>query len=350
MVNASPLLTSSLSPRLADLAGRAIKISPAVPVGFYNALSPAQRRIGLCLPSDDLPPLTQLQASSWIDKQFDALIQPLLAPVRFLGYDISVRATACNFDNKDAAPKAACIISTNGVGFLDFRWIADPDAPVSWARIAYKAIRDHLPLVAPCHTYDDFMEAMACYHWGGELDDEKAKEEIQLYWNDNGEGEEIDFDDHLLPSQLEARRPDWMIIDKDHPLPERKALPPLLRQALINIKRTARTVRRSIHSEKSAWHFDHEEACQYVPEIDEAAHYPPLLLIPEEPFIAEADDLYRLGWEVGFMDVTGVMEITDKPDFDVFLASFKAGIDLLLAIQTLLDLDIGALAHAQNRD
>src|SRR3546814_13402466 len=79
-----------------------------------------------------------------------------------------------------------------------------------------------------------------------------------------------ELDELTLPSEMNARRPDWMI--KENAAPSAR-LPVGLRRSLARF-RAAHNALETIRPERNAWDFDLQVAYDYIPGIEECSSLP----------------------------------------------------------------------------
>ncbi|MGF7152117.1 hypothetical protein FHS96_005786 [Sphingomonas zeicaulis] len=182
----------------------------------------------------------------------------------------------------------------------------------------------------PIFGYDDLFEEISIYYWEGETDDEAARQTLI----DMHGADPADADDMVVPSTMNARRPDWMLATKAA-RPSR--MPTELREAIAALRGAHKQVKRFL-DEQSAWHFDHATICDYDPSYEDCSTLPPLTLVPFEHFARELDDVGRIGMETRFLDVAGLCPLTEPDSIDRWFASLRIGVDLLLAAQALIQL------------
>lgn len=314
------------SRRSVDLAGRAIALSPEIPAVFDAPLAPHHRLVGRWAASrgQDARTYTRVEARRHIEGAFDAAVLEVLDPIEIVDLRIAVLASEAD------GPPAIAIICES-MGQLDLGWIETSDAPTAWRAAAYRALEKTLGCVLPVFSYQDLIDEMSMYYWEGETDDEAAR--CSLIENHGADVE--DLDGLILPSQMNDRRPGWMIA-ANAAAPAR--LPATLRRKLADL-RAAHEAFGKVAPEGGAWHFDFEIVSEYLPGIEECASLPPLTLVPFEPFARELDDVMRSGMEMGFMDIAGICPLPDAAHIDHWFASLRLGAQLLLAAQNLIRTD-----------
>jgi hypothetical protein len=309
-----------------DLAGRAVAISPDVPALFDEPLAPHHKLIGRWVAGREPTTrrYTRPEARAHIERVFDAAVMDVLR-----GVDLADFTVAILHSEEDGPPAIAIICQS--MGALDLGWIKTGDAPVPWRAAAYKALDLTLGRVLPIFGYSDLFETLSLYYWDGETDDEAARQNIIDY---HGVGPD-EIERLILPSDLECRRPDWMIAANAAPASQ---LPPPLRRALRNLHQAHRAVGKR-GAERDAWHFDCEIAEAYIPDCNERSLLPPLTLVPADVFGREIDDVGRHGMELGFMDIAGLLPLPDAVRLDDWFASLKLGVRFLCTAQDLLNFD-----------
>ncbi|BAI96668.1 hypothetical protein SJA_C1-18340 [Sphingobium indicum UT26S] len=267
---------------------------------------------------------TRVAARRHVERVFDAAVLEILNPVEVTDLRIMV------LHSEEDGPPAIAIICDN-LGQLDLGWIETSDAPIPWRAAAYRVLEETLTRALPIFGYDDLFDEVAMYYWEGETDDEAARRILINYHGADAEH----LDEMTLPSEMNARRPDWMIA-ANATRPAR--LPVFLRQKLKTL-REAHTALKRLPSKRNAWHFDFHIAEEYVPGIKECAPLPPLTLVPFEQFARELDDVARHGMEMGFMDIAGIYPLPGPDRIDDWFASLRVGAQFLLAAQDLIQLD-----------
>jgi hypothetical protein len=314
-----------------DLAGRAAKISPDVPRAFDAPLAHHHRIIGQWLASREPERLfTRAEARRHIEDGFRAAVMELLAPVKLTNLRVVVLV------GDGEIPPAIAVICDD-IGQLELGWIEKTNvlsdtlfgsvAPVGWRAAAYKALTGTLGSVLTLFNYEDMFEEFSAYHWDGATTDEEARAHlIESY------GVEVDEAEEMLPSTMNAKRPDFMIARPD-PL---KAMPKALRSLLRRLK----TAFEAHRAARTGWLVENfGRAVDYFPHLDEASHLPSLTLVPFDHFQRELDEVGRHGMEMGFMDVAGLCELPEAAVLDTWFESFRLGLDVLLAAQELIDFD-----------
>lgn len=319
----------------ADLAGRSVALSIDVPAVFDAPLAPHHKIIGRWAAARDKATAryTRHGARQRIEQVFEAAVAELLEPFKLA--DLRVVALV-----GEAHLSPALAVICDSVGQLELGWIAKSNllrhtafgnvAPLGWRAAAYQALCQTLSAALPVFGYEDLFEEVAAYYWDGDTDDARARQCLIDY-----HGAEVeDLDEMTLPSQMNARRPDWMIAK-----PARlKDMPTGLRRALARLSDAHRAL-KSVKPEGSAWRFDTDLYFEYIPGSEDCSHLPPMTLVPEDEFARELDDVGRHGMETGFMDVAGLCPLTDPGKVEEWFGSLKLGAELLLAAQDLINLD-----------
>lgn len=233
--------------------------------------------------------------------------------------------------NGEAEGAPAIAVVCDSVGQLDLGWIETGEAPIPWRAAVYAALEQTLGAALPVFGYQDLFDEFSMYYWDGETDDEGARQcLINFHGADPGDLEEM-----TLPSEMNARRPEWMI-SKNSAAPAE--LPAGLRKALLELRKAHDALRR-VPGDRNAWHLDTDLLYEYVPGIEECSSLPPLTLVPVDLFSREVDDVGRHGMEYGFMDIAGICPLPDAACVPEWFASLELGAQFLLAAQRLLDLD-----------
>ncbi len=238
----------------------------------------------------------------------------------------------------DGLPPALAIVC-DSIGQLDLGWIEKSNvlmntvfanvAPVGWRAAAYQVLEQNLNAALPVFGYADLLEELSAYYWDGETDDEGARAALIGYHG----AEADDLAEMTLPSQVHARRPDWMTA-KAAPM---KYMPPCLRKALTRVRDAHKAVRAL--GDGNAWRYDREAMETHLPEYVDRAPLPPITLVPFDHFAREIDDVGRFGMEQGFDDIAGLCVLTGPEMIDPWFASLRLGAELLLAAQDLIALD-----------
>jgi hypothetical protein len=317
-------------PRSADIAGRAVTISPDVPPAFDKPLAAHHRVIGGWIAASDC---SATQYTSWearrrIERDFDAAVLNILRSLSLANLRVAVLAG-------DEVESPAIAIICDSIGQLDLGWIEDSDAPIPWRAAAYSALGKTLGCALPIFGYQDLFDEISLYYWDGETDDDGARQCMISYHG----ADPADLDGLSLPSEMNARRPEWMISENS---PATKTLPAGLRRALRALHRSHSTLQR-LPTDRNAWRFDLELIHEYVPDFEECSTLPPLTLVPVDIFAREIDDVARHGMEYGFMDVAGICAVERPERVNDWFSSFRAGADFLLAAQNLIQLDPATL-------
>lgn len=320
----------------ADLAGRSVALSIDVPAAFDVPLAPHHKLIGRWVAGqeDGERRYSRPEARRHIEHVFNAAVLEILKP-----FDLAELRVVALCGDEQLPP--ALVMICDSIGEIDLGWIAKSNvlsdtmlghvAPVSWRATAYKALVETLNAALPVFAYDDLFEEIALYYWDGETEDEGARKALIMYHG----AEPDDLDEMTMPSQMHARRPDWMLAESAAPY---KRLPEGLCQRLRRLRKAHDAV-KAFGPLGSAWHFDWDAIREYLPEYEDRGTLPGLTLVPFDHFARELDDVARHGMEYGFMDVAGLCQLTDAAKVDDWFASLKLGVELLLAAQDLINFD-----------
>jgi len=317
-------------PRSADLAGRSVGLADAVPLCFDQPLARHHKLIGRWLAAREKVArrYTRGEARRRIEQAFETAVLAILRPIDF----VELRVAVLNAEHMDTP---AIAIVCDSMGQLDLGWIETSDAPIGWRAAAYAALAHTLGSALPIFGYDDLFEEISMYYWDGETDDEAARNALVAYHGADPE----DFEDTVLPSDMNDRRPDWMVSANAAPA---KSLPSGLRKALSSVRDAHKALGR-IPDEQNAWHFDGPTIQDYLPDLEDSSSLPPLTLVPVEQFAREVDDIARHGMEYGFMDLAGLCPMPTADRVSGWFASLEAGARFLLAAQHLISLDPATL-------
>ena len=318
----------------ADLAGLTVALSADVPAAFEAPLAPHHKLIGRWVAAREQTAgrYTRHGARQRIEQAFGAAVGEILQP-----FELADLRVVALIGGDDLPPALA--IMCDSIGQLDMGWIEKSNvlsntlfgqvAPVGWRAAAYQALCQTLNAVLPIFGYEDLFDEVSAYYWDGATDDDSARKTLIEYHGAEAE----DLDEMTLPSEMNARRPDWMTA-KPAPLAQ---MPAELRRAVKRL-RDAHKALKAIGRDGSAWRFDFEHLCSYIPEAEDWSHLPSMTLVPFDQFARELDDVGRHGMEVGFMDVAGICQLPGTDSVDEWLASLKLGAELLLAAQDLINL------------
>lgn len=276
---------------------------------------------------------TRNVARQWIERTLNAAVIDILG--RFNLADLRVVAL---IGENDLPP--ALVIVCDTIGQIDLGWIEKSNvlsntlfgnvAPVGWRAAAYQALGQYLGTALPVFGYDDLFEETSAYYWDGETTDDGARKAL-MEWHGH---DPDDLEDMVLPSQMAAKRPDWMTA-KAAPL---RGMPVALREAISRL-RTAHAALAGADQAGSAWRRTRDTVLEYLPENEDRSHLPPLTLVPADHFARELDDVGRFGMEQGFDDIAGLCPLSDPATIDAWLASLRLGAEVLLAAQDLINLD-----------
>lgn len=319
-----------------DLAGRTVALSADVPSGFDVPLGPHHKMIGrwVAATNDALEPCTRQEARVEIERVFTAAVHEILRPVTL----VDLRVVA--FIGEEELPPAIAIIC-DSIGQIDLGWIEKTNvlsntlsgsvAPVGWRAAAYRALDETLRAILPVGGYADLFEEVSMYYWDGDASEEGARQHLIDYFGDGG-GES--FDESMLPSAMNERRQDYMTTDAAPLKDMAKALAGRMRAL-----REAHKSLKALGSDGNAWLFDTDDFLTYNPDFEDAGTFPQLTVVPFEHFARELDDVARHGMEQGFMDMTGICQLTDPGSVGAWFASLRLGVDYILAAQALIDID-----------
>jgi hypothetical protein len=133
---------------------------------------------------------------------------------------------------------------------------------------------------------------------------------------------------------MRDRRPEWMLAENASPL---KHLPDELADAIRRVRKAADAV-RSLDSPGSAWNYDSDLCHNYVFAYEESSHTPPLTLVPFDHFQRELDYVCEHAMQTSFHDTAGICPLINPGLIDDWFASLRAGVDMLIAAQALIDL------------
>ncbi|RIA46428.1 hypothetical protein DFR49_0970 [Hephaestia caeni] len=265
-----------------------------------------------------------MQARRRIEQIFDAAVLDILKPVELADLRVAVLYG-------DEGNPPAIAITCESLGQLDLGWIETSDAPIPWRAAIYSALEKTLGLALPVFGYDDLFEEISMYYWEGQTDDEAARHCMIEYQGVSPD----ELDETMLPSAMNARRPEWMI-GANAEKPTR--LPTILQKKLRRLRKAYKAL-GNLSPEGNAWHFDRDIIYEYVPHFEECSTLPPLTLVPVDQFAREVDDVARHGMELGFMDVAGVCPLPEANQIDSWFTSLEIGAQFLLAAQELIQLD-----------
>ena len=264
---------------------------------------------------------------------FDAAVRAILSP--FALVDLQVVALV----GEDALPPALAVIC-DSIGQLDLGWIEKSNllqdtvfgnvAPVGWRAAAYRAIESTLGTALPIFGYADLFEEVSAYYWDGATDDDGARATLIDYFGHDPD----DVSAMTLPSEMNARRPDWMTA-KAAPM---KDMPPALRHALARLRDTHAAL-KAVGTDGNAWRVERGNLSDYIPKFEDCSHLAPITIVPFDQFAQEIDDVARFGMEQGFDDIAGLCPLTDAGKVDAWFASLRIGTEFLLATQDLINLD-----------
>lgn len=309
-----------------DLAGRAVALSADIPTIFDQPLASHHKLIGRWVAGreETARAFTRAAARRHIERVFDAAVMEILSSIDCVDLRIAVLGS-----EEEVSPAIAIICES--LGQIDLGWIEASNAPTSWRATAYRALEEKLGRVLPIFGYDDLFNQISMYYWDGETEDEPARQSLIYHYGVDAE----ELDEMTLPSELNARRPDWMIAANAAP---RRRLPAALRGKLNALDRAYQAL-AEIDPERNAWTFDHEIVCDYIPGIEECSSLPSLTLVPFEHFTRELDEVARHGMEMGFMDIAGLCPLSDANQIDDWFTSLRLGAQFLACVQDLIQFD-----------
>lgn len=307
----------------ADLAGRMVALSPDIPAVFDVPLAAHHKLVGRWVLSreNSTRTCTRFAARRHIERTFEAAVLDVLAPLELVDLRVAVLLS-----EEDGPPAIAIICDSWGQ--LDLGWIEESDAPMAWRAAAYKALEHTLGLALPVFGYQDLFDDVSMYYWEGATDDDDARECLII---NHGVDEET-LDGMTLPSEMNDRRPEWMIAENAAPSAR---LPKELRRKLADLRKTHKAL-GSLKPEHNAWFFDFQVAYEYLPGIEECASLPPLTLVPFAQFTRELDTAAQSGMEMGFMDIAGICPLPEADRIDDWFTSLRCGADFLKAAQDLV--------------
>jgi hypothetical protein len=320
-------LPPCVSRRSADLVGRSVALSTDVPILFDQPLGPHHKLVGQWVLSleETRRTLTRPAARRHIEQVFDLEVLAVLNSVDLVDLRVVVLQ-----GGEEGGPPAIAIIC-DSLGQIDLGWIETGDAPIPWRAAAYQALEQNLGRVLPIYGYQFLFDEIAMYYWDGETEDDAARQSLIAYHGADAD----DLENMVLPSEMNARRPAWMIAANAAPS---KQLPAALRRKLDALDRASKALGNS-ESERNAWHCDFEIIQNYIPGYEECSSLPPLTLVPFEQFARELDDIARNGMEMGFMDIAGICPLPAADCVDDWFNSLRLGAQFLVVVQDLVRLD-----------
>ena len=322
-----------ISPRSAELAGRAVALSIDVPAAFDAPLASHHRIIGRWAASRDVAAdlYTHDEARDLIERIFSQAVAEILKPFRLA----ELRVVALLGDD-ERPPALAFVCDT--IGQIELGWIEKsnalrdtllgPVAPLGWRAAAYKALEQTIHRALPVFGFEDMMEDLSSY-WDGETTDEGVIH-VMTQWHGH---DPSDIDPSTLPSAIRSRRPEWMIATNAAPM---KHMPKGLRRRLRRLH-SAYEALVADAGEGSAWFCATDHFHEYLPEYSDRSIMPPMTIVPADMFATEVDTVGYNGMEYGFHDIIGLCPIPDASRVDAWFASLKLGVDYLLAAQDLID-------------
>lgn len=276
-------------------------------------------------------PVTRMEARRFITEGFDRAVQAALGAINLTDLRVIV------LRGQEGLPPAIATIC-DSIGEIDLGWIVKTNvlshtlsgslAPVGWRAAAYEALTTRLGFALPIFGYEDFVEELSMYYWDGATDDETARRHIADY---NGYTDDADI---ILPSQIAALRPDYMLAKPSL----QKDMPPALRQRLKRLDRAHKAL-KSIGDDESAWRCDHDQVFDYLPHYQDAGTLPPLTFLPFDVFGQHLDEIGRIGMENGFLDIVGLTLIEDASQVERWHQSLRLGAEFFVAVQDLITCD-----------
>lgn len=277
---------------------------------------------------------TRREARQHIERTFNAAVQEALSGVELADLQVSVL-----IGENGNLPALAIICES--IGQIDMGWIEKSNvlsdtlfstvAPLPWRATAYRDLLHAIGQALPVISFEDLFEEVSAYYWDGETDDEAARASL-MQWQGH---DPADMDDMTMPSEMKARRPDWMLPENAGPL---KHMPDELCTRLRTL-RAAASAFEGVDRADNAWAFEYEQISDYLPGYQDICHLPPMTLVPFDHFARELDDVCQVGMQEGFMNVAGLRPITDAAMIEAWFTSLRLGADLLRAAQALIDFD-----------
>ncbi|CAN5575137.1 hypothetical protein BH10PSE14_BH10PSE14_06500 [soil metagenome] len=320
----------------ADLAGRSVALSLDVPASFDATLASHHKAIGrwVATRGDVAAQFTRPDARRHIEQTFNESVLAILAPFNLADLGVTV---LLGDDNMPPAIAIAC----GTIGQIDLGWIEEDNvlrntllkrvAPLGWRAAAYRELCGTLSCALPIFGYDDLVEEYAAYYWDGDTTDAGA---ISAMVENQG-AELDDIDQEMLPSAMNARRPDWMLAANADPI---KRQPVALRRAIRALRDAHKEV-KNLGPDGNAWHFDFHMAVEYLPEMEDCSHLPAMTLVPADHFGRELDDVAQHGMQQGFMDIAGICPLPDAASVERWFDSLQVGARFLAAAQDLINLN-----------
>lgn len=312
--------------RSANVVGQAVALSPDIPSVFDAPLAVHHKLIGRWVATREKRARTysRVEARQRIERVFGAAVAEILRPVEIADFRVAVILS------EQGGPPAIALICQS-LGQIDLGWIETGEAPIAWRAAAYQMLDKTLRAALPIFNYDDLFEEISMYYWDGECEDEAARQALIHYHGADAET----LDELTMPSEMNARRPDWMLADNAAPVAE---LPKSLRAALQTVGQ-AHAALKATARERNAWYFEWDQLLEYLPDMEECTRLPPMTLVPFDHFTRELDDVARHGMEMGFTDIAGIVPVEDANLIDDWFASLALGAHFLLAAQALIQLD-----------
>lgn len=309
-----------------------------MPAIFDTPLGRHHRIIGawVAAKGDDQQARTRHETRTLIEGAFHQAVMDILKPVEVADY----RAGVLIGDND--LPSALALVC-DSIGQPDMGWIEKsnvlantlngPVAPLSYQATAYQAIVDTIQCTLPAFSFEDLFEEYATYYWEGETTDDGAR----AFLVDMHGADPADMGDYTLPSQMYEKRPAWMLRENATAM---KRLPKGLRECIKRL-RVAHDAVKALDVAGNPWsgRAEYEIINAYFPEMEDRSHLPPMTVVPFDHFGREIDAIAQIGMEYGFMDVVGLCPLTDAATIDAWLASLRTGVEYLLRLQELINLD-----------
>lgn len=190
----------------------------------------------------------------------------------------------------------------------------------------YSVAVDALKSVQPIGASHDLLDHISMMNFGGESDDEAARQ----YLEDSGH----DPDDlPPLPSDYKEAMPAWGTVLKK---PDLSVLPDRLRRAARALMRAT----KRFDARYPDWgSYEHDELVSLDPGYDDMACEPPLWFFPSVPvLISGLDELMNYAMQQGVINICSFARLNSPEDVKQWLDAFAAASKLLVLAQQFMDL------------
>ncbi len=268
---------------------------------------------------DDEAPITASQAAFTIGSAMRAAIAARMPELPGLPECIGVSVYF-------TAEGLAVAVTTGAFQMITPNWFNRRNLSNRLKQQIYSVAVDALKSVQPLGASHDLIEHISMMNFGGETDDEAARQ----YLEDSGH----DSDDlPPLPSDYKKAMPSWGRVLKN---PDVRALPDHLRRAARSLMRAT----RRFDARNPDWaSYEYDELCSFDAAYEEMASEPPIWFFPCVPDLTNAlDEIMNYAMQMGINNICSFARLNSPEDVKQWLDAFSEASKLLVQAQQFMDL------------